>query len=229
VGGCEQFKTQCERYARGALSQQERALFEEHLATGCAACNRAVQEARAAQTTRLPWWMIVLVGGIAGVSVAWGLQARKERKELIALHAQVERALADQRRLVERAKQVALEQQAAAILSDPATAVFALQPQQPSLPVVHLYWNARFGLLLTGAKVPLPAGDRALQLWLVPRTAGAEPVSLGTFRPDAEGTIVLVVPGSLVERSALAATEISDEPASGSAQPTTILWRGTLR
>jgi len=46
VSNCDQFRDVMEAYALGALDAEERAAFEAHLATGCAACARAVDEAR---------------------------------------------------------------------------------------------------------------------------------------------------------------------------------------
>ncbi len=43
---CDQFREMYEAYALGALDTAERAAFEAHLATGCADCAKAVEEAR---------------------------------------------------------------------------------------------------------------------------------------------------------------------------------------
>ena len=42
----DQFRELIEPYALGALDAEERAAFEAHLATGCADCNKAIEEAR---------------------------------------------------------------------------------------------------------------------------------------------------------------------------------------
>ena len=46
MSNCDQFREGIEAYALGALDAEERAAFEAHLATGCAECARAVDEAR---------------------------------------------------------------------------------------------------------------------------------------------------------------------------------------
>jgi Anti-sigma-K factor rskA len=230
VGACEQFQAQCAAYARGALRDQERAAFEAHLATGCPACLRAVRMARPIPPeSGLSWWMIAAIAAIVGASVAWALQARRERKELAALHEQVDRALADQQRLIEQAKQVTREQRAAAILSDPRTVQIPLQPKEAGLPALKAYWNARLGIVLMGAKVPSPTGERVFELWLVPRALGAKPLSQGLFRPDAQARVVLVVPGTPAPESVMPDLEISGEPSGGSPQPTRVLWRATRK
>ncbi|HEY2548242.1 MAG TPA: anti-sigma factor [Candidatus Acidoferrum sp.] len=43
---CDQFRELIEAYALGALDHEERAALEAHLATGCQACAKAVEEAR---------------------------------------------------------------------------------------------------------------------------------------------------------------------------------------
>ncbi len=43
---CDQFRELIEAYALGALDPEDRAALEAHLATGCAECAKAVEEAR---------------------------------------------------------------------------------------------------------------------------------------------------------------------------------------
>jgi anti-sigma-K factor RskA len=66
-------------------------------------------------------------------------------------------------------------------------------------------------------RLPAPAAGRAYQLWLV--TASAK-ISAGTFSPDAGGDAVVRATYAL-PATALAAVAVTDEPAAGSAQPTT--------
>lgn len=46
MNNCDQFREMIEAYALGALDRDECAALEAHLATGCANCSRAVEEAR---------------------------------------------------------------------------------------------------------------------------------------------------------------------------------------
>jgi len=46
VKNCDQFRELIEAYALGALDPEDRAALEAHLATGCAECAKAVEEAR---------------------------------------------------------------------------------------------------------------------------------------------------------------------------------------
>ena len=46
MNSCDQFRELMEPYALGALDPEERATLEAHLASGCAVCTRALEEAR---------------------------------------------------------------------------------------------------------------------------------------------------------------------------------------
>jgi anti-sigma factor RsiW len=46
VNSHDQFREQIEAYAIGSLDDADRALLEAHLATGCADCVKALEEAR---------------------------------------------------------------------------------------------------------------------------------------------------------------------------------------
>ena len=86
-------------------------------------------------------------------------------------------------------------------------------------PLFRAFWGAASGLVLSGANVPVPANGRTFQLWVVPK-GGASPVSAGVFLPQVDGQVLLIAETSLRPGDA-AALAISDEPAGGSAQPTT--------
>ncbi len=87
-------------------------------------------------------------------------------------------------------------------------------------PLFRAFWGGgASGLVLSGANVPAPAVGRTFQLWVVPK-GGASPVSAGVFMPQADGQVLLIAETSLRPSDA-AALAISDEPAGGSAQPTT--------
>jgi anti-sigma-K factor RskA len=82
---------------------------------------------------------------------------------------------------------------------------------------------------VSGQKVTPLGEGRVLQLWLIPKTPGGKPLPSLAVPPDADGSFFLLVvnpPGALQETGALAITE---EPAGGSAQPTTApKWFGGI-
>lgn len=124
-------------------------------------------------------------------------------------------------------EQLALTQREVSIFTDPASVEISLLPQNPQTPPLKLKWHAQLGMVVTGQQVPLPAGNRVFQLWLIPKAPGSKPVPSLTLRPSLDGRFVLPVlnpPKLMAETKALAITE---EPAGGSPQPTTaILWVG---
>jgi hypothetical protein len=132
----------------------------------------------------------------------------------------------DQRRLQE---QLALTEREVTILTDPTSVRISLLPQNAQAPQLEARWHSQLGIVVTGQQIPVPAGSRVLQLWLIPKTPGAKPVPSLTVRPDLGGKFVLSVfapPRLMAETKALAFTE---EPAGGSLQPTTTpRWVGGI-
>jgi anti-sigma-K factor RskA len=90
-------------------------------------------------------------------------------------------------------------------------------------------WHPELGICVMGEKMPMPSANHVFQLWLIPKTPGSKPMPMQTFWPDADGKMVHVVenpPEPMWNTSALAVTE---EPASGSAQPTSEpMWVGGI-
>lgn len=89
----------------------------------------------------------------------------------------------------------------------------------PGEPLFRAFWGGAAGLVLSGVDVPAPKAGRTLQLWIVPK-GGGNPVSAGVFGPQLNGQVLLIAETRLQPGDA-AALAISDEPAGGSAQPTT--------
>jgi anti-sigma-K factor RskA len=132
----------------------------------------------------------------------------------------------DQRKLQE---QLALTEREVSILTDTASVRISLLPQNAQAPQLEAMWHSELGIVVTGQQIPVPAGSRVWQLWLIPKTPGAKPVPSLTVRPDPDGKFVLPVftpPKLIAETRALAITE---EPAGGSLQPTSApRWVGGI-
>jgi len=115
------------------------------------------------------------------------------------------------------------------ILSDPSSTKIALPPRVPDLPQLQGAWSSEFGIVVVGQKVPLPRGNRVLELWLIPKAHESKPMPLAKVRPEPEGQFVILTPippRSIGETKALVITE---EPAEGSLQPTTTpRWVGGI-
>ena len=174
----------------------------------------------------LPWWAWAGVAALLAATVVSTWEARRELAELRKLHEQFANVEKERKALVEQIEQA---RRTETILLDPASRQFALATKAPDLPGVRAYWNAQLGIVLTGAKVPAPQGNRTLQLWLIPKAPGEKPISAGIFRPDAQGNLTLLVMNPSAGIADTAALAISDEPEGGSPQPTTTpIWVGAL-
>jgi len=166
----------------------------------------------------VPFWMWAAVAALVLATLYSSWNAREVQKQIAQINASATEQLQQRQKLEGELDFVRRE---AAILSDPSSVKIALATSQPDLAPIQATWNPKLGLLLTGQKIPQPAGDRVLQLWLIPKAPGAKPVPSRTMRPDDDGSVVALVssmPGAVVDTKALAITE---EPAGGSAQPTT--------
>lgn len=116
--------------------------------------------------------------------------------------------------------------QALNIIGATSTRHLQLKPGTAAMPPMTAYWNPQMGLVLAADKMPAVQPGRTLQLWVVPQQGA--PVSVGIFRPNSAGQVLMVMPpaNAMLMAKALA---ISEEPAGGSPQPTsTPTWVGPV-
>jgi hypothetical protein len=174
----------------------------------------------------IPLWM----WGAVAAMLIFALYNAYEAKVTKTAVEQTAVALKKQIQLQQQsARELALARREALILTDPKSLKIVMPAANKELPVLQASWNPELGLLVSGQKVQPPPASRTLQLWLIPKGAGAKPVPSLTLRPDPNGKFDLLVanpPDSLNGTKALAITE---EPEGGSAQPTaTPIWVGAL-
>ncbi len=223
-------------YALGALTAEERAAFEAHLAD-CAVCRADVQalgevsgllahaaaaatpppalrerilrEARAVRPLAAGGRGLPWLAVAAAVvlAVAAGVAYLKERGS----RQMLERAVA-----VARDSLAAQQQLVATLLApDVNTAVLASKGRPPT---ARVFWNpSRHRVVMAVFDLPPAPAGRIYQLWAI--QTGKAPVSLGIFNtaPDGRVTTALDVPPALV---AFDVTAVTEEPAGGSPQPT---------
>jgi anti-sigma-K factor RskA len=174
---------------------------------------------RSSPSTRLiPFWMWAGVAALLLFSVYSTWNAQRLRREMQAANQRAAAILTERHELE---AQLQLAKRAATIVTDPASVTIALASPDPRTPPLEAKWHSRLGIVLTGEKIPVPPGNRVLQLWLIPKALGGKPVPSLVLRPDPDGKFVLLVsepPELMAETKALAITE---EPAGGSLQPTT--------
>jgi len=174
----------------------------------------------------MPFWMW---GAVAAV-VLFALYNFYEAHALRESIRQTQIALDEQVELQKKsAQELALARREALILTDPRSLRIAMSAGKTGLPELHASWHAGLGIVIFGEKLTPPGRNRTLQLWLVPKAAGAKPIPSRTVRPDSDGNFRLLVenpPGAQGDTKALA---ITDEPAGGSPEPTTPpIWVGAV-
>jgi anti-sigma-K factor RskA len=151
-----------------------------------------------------------------------------QRNEQMVASTENERA-AIQQKLAAMEEQMAKMHRETAILTDPASVKIMLAAQKIQAPQMVAMWHAKYGIVLTGQKVPMPSGNRVLQLWLIPKAPGGKPMPSMTVRPDANGNFVILVSDPPAASNDTKALAITEEPAGGSAAPTTTpKWVGAM-
>ncbi|MBM3798211.1 MAG: hypothetical protein FJW31_30190 [Acidobacteria bacterium] len=152
-------------------------------------------------------WAAAAALGLFSLYFFWALRAAQAEIE------ETNRQLASVRQENDRSRKIL-----AVVLSRDARYIKMSTAEQE--PMFRAFWGGQSGLVLVGANVPKPAAGRTLQLWVVPKGAGAAPVSAGVFAPGVDGQVLLIAETALQPDGA-AALAISDEPAGGSPAPTT--------
>jgi anti-sigma-K factor RskA len=172
----------------------------------------------------IPYWMWAAVAALLFFSVYSAWEARKLQLEV----AEVNQRAAEQVKQRQKLEQeLTVAKHEAWILTDPSSKKIAIWPNDKEMPMIEATWHPKMGIYVTGDKIPMPKGNKVLQLWLIPKTPGGKPMPSHVFWPDANGKIGEMVddpPEVLAQTKALA---ITVEPAGGSLQPTsTPMWVG---
>jgi len=178
---------------------------------------------RRPRPSAVPAWAWAIA---AALLLATGYSAWQTRR----LDRQLESAARELRQ--GQARQAAIESErehyemAMQILSAQDTKALQLTSKKAAMPPVQAYWSPKMGLLVMSAGMPQMPSSMTLQLWMVPKKGA--PMSVGIFRPDAAGHVMLVA-ATGAPITEIAALAISEEPAGGSAQPTSPpVWVGPL-
>jgi hypothetical protein len=188
----------------------------------------------------IPYWLSVGIAALLLLTLYFAWDAHRIKEELRATNEQNQRneqmvasaqneSAATQQKLAAMEEQMAKMHRENAILTDPASVKIMLAAQKIQAPQMVAMWHAKYGIVLTGQKVPMPSGNRVLQLWLIPKARGGKPMPAMTVRPDANGNFVILVANPPVAGSDTKALAITEEPAGGSAAPTTTpKWVGAM-
>ena len=166
----------------------------------------------------IPFWMWAGVAALLVLTVYSTWNSQRLQKDIQAAN---DRAVATLQQRRELEAQLDLAKREAVILTDPASVKIALASPDPQMPQLEAKWHSQLGIVLTGQKIPVPSGNRVLQLWLIPKAPGGKPIPSLTLRPDADGKFVLLVSNPPDLMAATKALAITEEPAGGSLHPTT--------
>lgn len=164
-------------------------------------------------------WGAIAAVLIAIVSAVAAISARHGRDEARAA-AQVARALElTHRTALDSLRSVVADRdQLIANLTGPQVAVMSLAATNPRSPSARMFWDQRHDAwTFVAHNLRMPSQGRVYQLWLVTPSAK---INAGMFMPLANGDAVVRATYKMDSRT-LAAVAVTDEPAGGSAQPTT--------
>jgi anti-sigma-K factor RskA len=188
-------------------------------------------EAQAAQDSvqpkaGIPFWMWACVAALLVLTMYSAWDARRLQKEILMVN---EDAAAEFKQREQLQQELAVAKRQAHILTDANSKKFAMWPHDTKMPKLEAMWHPELGICVMGQKVPMPSSNRALQLWLIPKAPGSKPMPSLTFWPDAEGKLVLMVENPPDVMAGTKALAITEEPAGGSAQPTSApMWVGGI-
>jgi anti-sigma-K factor RskA len=196
--------------------------------------------AATATPSGIPYWLSAGIAALLLLTLYFAWDAHRLKEKLRASNEQTQRnqqmvsstqdeSAAAQQKLAAMEAQIARMHRENAILTDPASVKITLAPQKIQAPQMVAMWHAKYGIVLTAQKVPMPSGNRVLQLWLIPKAPGAKPMPSMTVRPDANGDFIILVSNPPTSGSDTKALAITEEPAGGSAAPTTTpKWVGAM-
>ena len=173
---------------------------------------------------RIPLWLWAGVAALLVFSAFSTWKSRQLEGNIQALVGVMDEQSQQNKKLLE---ELLVARHEAHILTDPDSKKFTIWPSDKQMPKLEASWHPAMGIYVTGQQVPMPSKNMVLQLWLIPKAPGGKPMPSHTFWPDAKGKVDLMIddpPEAMAETKALAITE---EPAGGSAQPTsTPMWVG---
>ena len=195
--------------------------------------SEAKSSSHTAPPSRIPYWLAAGIAALLLITFYTSWREHQVREELRAsnermlAHMKEERA-AVQQKITAMEERMAVMRRENAILSDPAATKITLMPQKIQAPQLVAMWQHQNGIVLTGQKVPMPAANHVLQLWLIPKDPAAKPMPSMALRPDENGRLVMVV-AHPPDPSGIKALAITEEPEGGSSQPTSaIRWVGAM-
>lgn len=165
-------------------------------------------------------WMAVAASFVAVVSLAMLVQTIRDRDNIQAAFVAVTAQRGGNSEVLDSLRaSVADRDRMIANLTGPSVAVVTLAANGVRAPSARMFWDQSVNAwTFVAHNLPRPKPGRVYQLWLV--TANQK-ISAGVFIPQANGE-ALVRATYALPANTLAAVAVTDEPETGSAQPTTV-------
>jgi anti-sigma-K factor RskA len=187
-------------------------------------------EARAAKSSKsssaIPFWMWGAVAALLLFAVYQTWELSQVRITIGKINQETQTEIAKRQDLK---KQFEAAQREAIILTDPHSVKIPMAAGDKSMPKLEAMWHAKMGIIVMGQNIPMPQGNRTLQLWLIPKAPGAKPMPSMMVRPDTGGKFMLLVENPPDDMKSTKALAITEEPEGGSQAPTTKpIWVGAI-
>jgi anti-sigma-K factor RskA len=164
----------------------------------------------------VPWWLWAGAAALLIFSVYSAWNTRRLQSEIREAN---DRAATLRQEREKTEQQLALAKREAMILMDPSSVNIALKGSDAQGPQLKAKWHSEWGVVVMGENIPMPSPHHVLQLWFIPKKAGAMPMPSMMIRPDANGKFVLLVSNPPESMDATRALAISEEPEGGSPWP----------
>ncbi|HEX9483829.1 MAG TPA: anti-sigma factor [Gemmatimonadaceae bacterium] len=165
-------------------------------------------------------WIAMAAAIVAVASVTSLIQVSSERDTIAAAYQLATTDRATGSTLVDSLRSIIDDRdQMIANLTGPKTAVVSLASSSAPSPKGHMFWDQSSNQwIFVGHNLPRPKPGRVYQLWLV---TASQKISGGVFMPQSNGDAMVKMRYAL-PNDALMSVAVTDEPAEGSPQPTTM-------
>ena len=170
-------------------------------------------------TAARAWWLAAAATLVAAVSLASLYRVTNQRDAVTAAFQVAASDRSTNRQLLDSLRtSVESKDRVIANLTGRDVAVMTLASAGPNAPSGRMFWNQSVNAwTFVAHNLARPAAGRTYQLWLV---TAKQKISAGTFVPGTNGDAMMQATYAL-PKNALAAVAVTDEPETGSAQPTT--------
>ncbi len=164
-----------------------------------------------ARLATLPWWLAAAASVAFAVTMYRNATVTRDRDDFRAALIAESLQVAALRDSLEARERTLLAMAGA----DVKVVELVADNRRPS---ARMFWaQATNTWTMFAHNMPAPASGRTYQLWLI--TRDGQRISAGTFAPDSSGNAVVSAQYAL-DRDALQAIAVTDEPAGGVPQPT---------